>query len=51
MIHKHRWKKLSPNDDIGGFILCKCGQMKFLPTREMKKFNEYKKKRIKFEVK
>ena len=40
-----------PIDETGGFIHCKCGEMKFLPMKAMKMFKIFKKNKINFVIK
>ena len=50
MIHQHKWKEFGLPDATGGFIYCQCGEMRFLSPKTLKKFKEYKKKKVKFEI-
>ncbi len=42
--HIHEWKKFSPPDETGGFVTCKCGELRFLNLKQMKKFERFTKK-------
>jgi len=44
--HIHNWKKFLNPDETGGFVHCKCKEMRFLDSKEMRKFERLLKRGI-----
>lgn len=39
--HEHYWREFDKSDATGGFVYCRCNEIRFLPDKEMKKMKKY----------